>query len=133
LVYVRDPEFEPDELPPTPPPPTMAGFEVDVSPAGADIYLDGSTPFYGVSVLEASAFEMPVISGLNKFAREYMKEHDISCPYSFPATFDGIKDKMRDLILDPSLREVEGKQGYEFAKRMHSPEVVVDHFLGMIE
>ncbi len=101
--------------------------------AQADIYLNGMKPFYGIDVLEASAFEMPCVTGMNKFSREYMLKHEIDCPYIIVDNFDQLKDAIRQLVLDRWWREEEGRRSYEYVKAMHSPEISVERFLEMVE
>lgn len=101
--------------------------------AQADIYLNGLKPFYGTDVLEASVFEMPSITGMEKFSREYMLKHEIDYPYMLVNDISEIIDAIRRLILDRSFREEEGKRAYEYVKEMHSPEIGVKRFLEMIE
>lgn len=101
--------------------------------ARADIYLNGMKPFYGVDVLEASAFEMPSVTGMSEFAKEYVLEYGIDHPYMVVNDLNELKDAIRQLILDRSFREEKGKRAYEYVKEMHSPEVGVRRFLDMIE
>ena len=83
--------------------------------------------------MEASAFEMPVVTGMNDFSRKYIKDNDINCPYILANTLNMLKDKLRPLIEHVDLRRVEGRKSYEYAKKTHSEESGVKRFLELVE
>ncbi|MCK5614670.1 hypothetical protein KAR91_73070 [Candidatus Pacearchaeota archaeon] len=101
--------------------------------AQTDIYLDGIRSFYGIDVLEASAFGIPSVTNMDQYSKEYMQKHEVNCPYMLASNPSELKEIIRQLVLDPSLREEKGGEDHEYVKRMHSPEVGVERFLEMIE
>ncbi len=101
----------------------------------ADIYFDGLRIFYGINAIEAGAFEMPVICGMNKFAENLLEEMGIKCKFKFFNLDDiaSCNEEVKDLVSSKEYRVKVGRECYEYTKLMHSPEVCIPRFMELIE
>ncbi|GAH58075.1 unnamed protein product [marine sediment metagenome] len=103
--------------------------------AKADIYYDEilPSPFYGVNAIEAGAFKMAVICNMNKYARKYMQERKLRCPFIVCATEPELKRQLKRLVLNKQFRKERGEASFQYVKKVHTPKVCVNRFLKLIK
>lgn len=101
----------------------------------ADIYYDEITPspFYGVNAIEAGVFEMSVICHMNDYARQYMKDREIKCPFLLADTEAKLKQLLKKLIIDKAYRNRRGRANYRYVLKNHSPDVCLKRFFKLVE
>lgn len=93
----------------------------------SDIFLEqlhaGS---YGSAALEAMAQGVPVISSHHPSHAHLAP----GCPvvHADPLT---VTDRLRELVVNPELRDNLGRKGFEWRKIFHSTEKIADHLLGL--
>lgn len=95
----------------------------------ADIVVDQLLyGWYGSNAREAMSLEKPVVV----YLRDDLARHHPHLPI-VNATIHNIKDVLRMLIEDKSLRMERGRQGREFAERVHSCDVVARRLAAVYE
>jgi len=103
--------------------------------AKTDIYYDEiePSPFYGVNAIEAAVFGMNVICNMNNYARQYMKNRKIKCPFLIASTEEQLKQHLRKLITNKAYRNRRGRANYQYVLKTHSPSVCLKRFFKLVE
>ena len=101
----------------------------------ADIYYDEiqPSPFYGVNAIEAGVFELSVICNMNRYARQYMRNRKLQCPFHLASTEEQLKRVLRKLIKNKGYRDRCGRANYQYVLKNHSPGVCLKRFFALVE
>lgn len=89
---------------------------------------------YGNSGLEACCMKMPVIANAHPKVYDELRERNIEPWFVDPGFNDKqrLKDCIKELYNDPSLRKKMGQKGYEYVKAWHDLRVCGERFLSII-
>jgi hypothetical protein len=89
---------------------------------------------YGNSGLEACCMKMPVVANVHPTVYDELKERGIEPWFLDPGFEDGarLKDCIKELYNDPSLRREMGRKGYKYVKEWHDLSVCGRRFLSII-
>jgi len=85
-----------------------------------------------VSVLEAMAFEKPVVVFDFPFAREIVKGQYTGL-LARPEDSKDLAAKIRALLSDEKLRERTGRSAYEYVKQNHNWDILVDKYIDLYQ
>jgi hypothetical protein len=105
--------------------------------ATSHVLFDQAPPFptaYGALSVEAAIFKLPTFSQIDPRCRQFIKrETGLDTPH---LTFEDDEDLLKKtvaLALDPKLREMFGNMNYDYCRKVHDEQPVVERFLKIVD
>lgn len=105
--------------------------------SSADVYMDQDPPFlgsYGMTSVEASVWNMPLISRMSSEVVEIIKkETGLNSPFITWRDEDDLTAKVFLLAQDEKLRRKFGAEAYNYCRQVHDEAPVVSRFTRILE
>jgi len=101
--------------------------------APASIFFDRIYDIYGLNSQEAGTFETAVITGINRFALEKLRNFGFNCPFIIVKNYAQAKNAVKKLLINEDYRIQKVAECHDYAKRVHSGEETAKRLIALLE